>query len=59
MEVTSTLPLIVGQYGEVVEIMGVDHEHMVAIVSYVVDVWTAGDIMTFMASVTTCECPIN
>lgn len=38
MEVASTLPLVVGQCVEVVENMGVDHEHMVAIVSYVVNV---------------------
>ncbi len=38
MAVVSTPPLVVGQCVEMVESMGVDHEHMVVIVSSIVNV---------------------
>jgi hypothetical protein len=59
MELASTLPLVVGQCVEMIENMVVDHEHMVVIVSYVVNVRIVGDIMMLIALVATCGCPIN
>jgi hypothetical protein len=38
MAVVSTPPLVVGQCVEVVKSMGVDHEHMAVIISFVVNV---------------------
>ncbi len=59
MAVASAAALVAAQCVKVAESMGVNREHLAAIVSFAVNVQTGGDIMTLTAAAATGECLIN